>query len=65
MKKYKAYLNSLNNFVSISLGRDFLGSNYLLTTLERLCELNINVSNLESENFIYLTKKQLNTLIKD
>lgn len=66
MKEYTAFISKINNFVSILIKTDkILGDAYLLTTLERLDELNIYTSNLENKNTIALSKEQLQLLIKE
>ena len=66
MKEYTAFINKINNFVSILIKINrILGDDYLLTTLERLNELNIDTSNLENKNILRLNKEQLQLLIKE
>lgn len=66
MKEYTAFISKINNFVSILIKiNKILGDDYLLTTLERLNELNIDTSNLENKNILRLNKEQLQLLIKE
>lgn len=66
MKKYKVHVCSLNGFVSVSLPKDpIFGENYLLTTVERLAELDIKIEETNAGYFIEISNKNLKTLLKD